>query len=98
MATPSSTPGHGKADVIDIRCQKHDTSLEELLRRSISSRPPTFPSLLLWDQKGLQHFEAITYSPEYYLTDCEIEILEEYSVDIAEQIVPGSIVLELGSG
>lgn len=59
---------------------------------------PTFPSLLLWDEKELQHFEAVTYSPDYYLTDCEIELLKEYSLSNARQIVPGSVVLELGSG
>lgn len=41
---------------------------------------------------------AITYSPDYYSTDCKVEVLEEYSFDIARQIMPGSIVLELGSG
>lgn len=96
MDTPS--PGHGKADIIDIRSEKHNLPLKELLRRSLSSHPPTFPNLLLWDEKGLQHFEAITYSPDYYLTDCEIELLEEYSLDIARQIMSGSVLLELGSG
>ncbi|ROV95726.1 hypothetical protein VMCG_07554 [Cytospora schulzeri] len=98
MDTPSYSPGHDKADITDIRRENHAVSIEELLRRSMSSHPPTFPSLLLWDEKGLQHFEAITYSPDYYLTDCEIELLEEYSLDIAREIVPGSVVLELGSG
>ncbi|ROW07614.1 hypothetical protein VPNG_06793 [Cytospora leucostoma] len=98
MASPSYPEVHDKANVIDIHCEQYYTSLEDLLKRSISSQPPTFPSLLLWDEAGLQRFEAVTYSPDYYLTDCEIELLEEYSLDIARQIVPGSVMLELGSG
>ncbi|KAG9570114.1 hypothetical protein KCU71_g8727, partial [Aureobasidium melanogenum] len=99
MQTPPHSPGNKtEVDIIDIRSSTHDISLKKELETSLSATPPKFPSLLLWDEKGLQHFEAITYSPEYYLTNCEIELLKQHSNEIARQIVPGSIVLELGSG
>lgn len=99
METPPHSPGKTtKVDIIDIRSSAHDISLKKELEISLSADPRKFPSLLLWDEKGLQHFEAITYSPEYYLTNCEIELLKHHSNEIARQIAPGSIVLELGSG
>ncbi|KAK5999509.1 hypothetical protein QM012_005362 [Aureobasidium pullulans] len=99
METPPHSPGKKtEVDIIDIRSSTHDISLKKELEASLSADPPRFPSLLLWDEKGLQHFEAITYSPEYYLTNREIELLKQHSNEIARQIVPGSIVLELGSG
>jgi uncharacterized SAM-dependent methyltransferase len=32
------------------------------------------PTLLLYDEAGLRLFEQITYLPEYYLTNAEIEV------------------------
>jgi EasF-like predicted methyltransferase len=103
MDTPMYTPPHtpvlkNKVEIIDICSSTHDVSLLEKLEESLSASPPSFPSLLLWDEKGLQHFEAVTHSPEYYLTNCEIELLKQHSEEIARDIAPGSIVLELGSG
>lgn len=37
MANPSYPQSYDKAEVIDIRCEQYDTSLEDLLKRSISS-------------------------------------------------------------
>jgi EasF-like predicted methyltransferase len=99
MQTPPSTPVQKtEVEIIDIRSSTHDFSLLEMLEEGLSAPQPGFPSLLLWDEKGLQHFEAVTHSPEYYLTNCEIELLKQHSAEIAKQIEPGSIVLELGSG
>lgn len=58
----------------------------------------TLPSLLLWDEQGLKHFEKVTYNQQYYLTNAEIDILEAHSETIADQIEPGTMLLELGSG
>jgi uncharacterized SAM-dependent methyltransferase len=80
MNTPPRTPVQKiKVEIIDIRSSTHEISLLEKLEESLSASPPSFPSLLLWDEKGLQHFEAVTYSPEYYLTNCEIELLKNAS-------------------
>jgi uncharacterized SAM-dependent methyltransferase len=35
---------------------------------------------------------------QYYLTNAEIEVLQTWAVDMARQIKPGSMVVELGSG
>jgi uncharacterized SAM-dependent methyltransferase len=87
MNTPPCTPVQKtKVEIIDIRSSTQEVSLLEKLEESLSATPPSFPSLLLWDEKGLQHFEAVTYSPEYYLTDCEIELLKKHSKEIAQEI------------
>lgn len=90
-------------DVVDIREEQRRESLAEMLRTHLSGGvsgqdPPTFPGLLLWDKRGLQLFEAITYSDDYYLTRSEIEILEQHAQAMAEKIAPGTLLIELGSG
>lgn len=40
----------------------------------------------------------ITYLPEYYLTDAEIDVLRSHSEKIAKAIPDGSLLIELGSG
>jgi len=90
-------------DVVDIREDKRERSLGEMLRTNLGGGvsgqdPPKFPGLLLWDQQGLQLFEAITYSDEYYLTESEIEIFEQHGQEMAQKIAPGTVLIELGSG
>ncbi|TWU75844.1 hypothetical protein ED733_005205 [Metarhizium rileyi] len=88
-------------DIIDIRSNKVDFNLKDEVVRMIN---PTdagvrkLPTLLLYDERGLQLFEDITYLDEYYLTNYEIELLEKHSVEIAAQIPEGAMVIELGSG
>ena len=89
------------SDIIDIRRNKYELSLLSMMRASLketANESLQLPPLLLWDEEGLRHFEAITYQDEYYLTNDEIEILKQHSDDIARKIKPVSILVELGSG
>ncbi|KAF9172995.1 hypothetical protein BGX21_003958 [Mortierella sp. AD011] len=58
----------------------------------------TIPTMVLYDDRGLQLFDEITYLEEYYLTQEEIEILERDGDKIVEHIPDNSIVVELGAG
>ncbi|KAJ2020821.1 hypothetical protein GGI03_002526 [Coemansia sp. RSA 2337] len=58
----------------------------------------TLPTLLLYDNTGLDLFDRITYLPEYYLTDCEIDVLRTNIDGIVAQIPDDSDVIELGCG
>ncbi|KAJ2907281.1 hypothetical protein GGI21_003931, partial [Coemansia aciculifera] len=58
----------------------------------------TLPTLLLYDNTGLDLFDRITYLPEYYLTDCEIDVLRTHINAIVAQIPDDSDVIELGCG
>jgi hypothetical protein len=87
--------------IFDIRGQRAEYSILEDIKQGLRPKPGvprSLPTLLLYDTKGLQLFEKITYLDEYYLTNAEIEVLEQYSDRIAERISGGSIIVELGSG
>ncbi|KAF2095848.1 hypothetical protein NA57DRAFT_78625 [Rhizodiscina lignyota] len=86
------------ADIIDIQSDAKKISLSNDTRELLKAHPPRFSPLLLWNEEGLRRFETITYLKEYYLTNCEIELLEKHSHEIAQRIERGSIILELGSG
>ncbi|KAK4546669.1 hypothetical protein LTR36_001887 [Oleoguttula mirabilis] len=98
----SSDDDDSDLDILDIRAGGQLEDLAPQIRSGL--RAPnyngyrTFPSLLLWDEQGLKGFEEVTYSPHYYLTNTEIELLEKHGHAIAQIIKPGTILLELGSG
>lgn len=74
---------------VDIECE-----VIEGLRRS----PPALPPKLFYDQRGGELFEAITRTPEYYLTRAENEILSRHAAAIAERLTPRACVIEPGAG
>ncbi|KAG0209502.1 hypothetical protein BGX28_010275 [Mortierella sp. GBA30] len=58
----------------------------------------TIPTMVLYDDRGLQLFDEITYLDEYYLTQEEIDVLERDGDKIVENIPDNSVVVELGAG
>ncbi|KAF2268735.1 hypothetical protein CC78DRAFT_529723 [Lojkania enalia] len=91
----------GATQIIDIRTGPTDSDIAQEIRNGLRPKDggeKTLPTLLLYDEAGLRLFEKITYLEEYYLTNAEIEVLEEYAEQIAQRIRPGSVVVELGSG
>ncbi|KAK4174027.1 C-type lectin protein [Triangularia setosa] len=89
-----------KVDIIDIRRVEVETNLKADIVSQFCPKdgPRKLPTLLLYDERGLQLFEKITYLEEYYLTNDEIQVLESSAADIASNIPSGSMVIELGSG
>ncbi|KAI9879049.1 MAG: hypothetical protein M1830_009745 [Pleopsidium flavum] len=95
-----SSPSYG-ARIIDIRRGKVENTILDDMRQQLrpqDGQEKSMPTLLLYDEVGLQLFEDITYLEEYYLTNAEINVLESYGDQIAQRIQPGSLVIELGSG
>ncbi|OHF02201.1 hypothetical protein CORC01_02481 [Colletotrichum orchidophilum] len=92
-----SVDKHG-LDIIDIRRVAVETNLKDdiISMWNPTNGPRRLPTLLLYNERGLQLFEDITYLDEYYLTNNEIEVLEKYSKEIAQNISPESMVIELG--
>ncbi len=86
--------------IIDIRDPKHLANLKDLIEAGLSAGTGrrTLPTLLLYDVKGLQLFEEITYSSDYYLTNLEIDILKRSADEIASHMESGTLLVELGSG
>ncbi|EIW75222.1 hypothetical protein CONPUDRAFT_77468 [Coniophora puteana RWD-64-598 SS2] len=105
-AVPRSTL---TSTIIDVRSKASSTG--ELRHQTIEglSAPAgqkAIPSMLLYDERGLQLYDAVTTeAPEYYPFAAEEEILRRHSEDIARamhvgpgSVVPGETVLELGAG
>ena len=93
--------GPSDVSIIDIRQGGFGTSLVDEIREKLNpgkGQEREMPTLLLYDEAGLQFFEDITYLEEYYLTNAEIETLTTHAEAIAGLIEPGSQVIELGSG
>jgi len=63
-----------------------------------NGEPKSIPTVVLYDDKGLQIYDKITYLEEYYLVQEEIDILERDSDNIVDLIPDNSVVVELGSG
>lgn len=65
----------------------------------LSDSRKSLPSKYMYDEEGSRLFTRITDLPEYYLTDCEREIIERQRNRIADYVAgkPFNLV-ELGSG
>ncbi|MBE7176525.1 MAG: L-histidine N(alpha)-methyltransferase [Mucilaginibacter polytrichastri] len=71
------------------------------VRDGLSATPKHLSSKYFYDAKGDKLFQRIMDSPEYYLTDCENEILQLQADDIADFFIrnaPGFDLVELGAG
>jgi hypothetical protein len=68
------------------------------LKPVVEGAPKSIPTMVLYDDHGLQLFDQITYLKEYYLTQEEIEILERDADKIVDHIPDNSVVVELGAG
>ena len=100
LTMPSLSNG-SIVSIIDIRRGEMNFSvLDEMknMLRPVSGLEKGMPTMLLYNEKGLNLFEEITYLDEYYLTNAEIDVLEHYAGHIAARIVAGSQLIELGSG
>lgn len=56
------------------------------------------PSKYFYDAEGSRLFEAITRTPEYYLTRVELALMEARAGEIAGAVGPRAHVVEYGSG
>lgn len=58
----------------------------------------SIPPKYFYDKRGSELFDEICEQPEYYPTRTEIKILQRNADDIADQIGPDCVLIELGSG
>jgi L-histidine Nalpha-methyltransferase len=65
----------------------------------LTKTPKQIPSKYFYDERGSELFNAITRHPDYYLTECELEILNTHKNAIAELVNSDAInLIELGPG
>lgn len=72
--------------------------LLEIVQRGLRAQPKQLPSWLFYDERGSQLFEQICEQPEYYLTRCEIALMEAHAGSIAETLGADVRLVEYGSG
>ena len=64
----------------------------------LAQDPKRISPKYFYDERGLELFEAITRTPEYYLTRAELAILNDNAAAIAGHVPPGAALIEFGSG
>lgn len=64
----------------------------------LSTSPKQLPSKYLYDERGSKLFDEICRLDEYYPTRSEDQIIKRYADEMAEQIGPGVMLVEYGSG
>jgi dimethylhistidine N-methyltransferase len=74
------------------------SELLEVARHGLALKPKRLPSWLFYDERGSALFEQICEQPEYYLTRCEIALMEEHAGDIADSLGGDVRLVEYGSG
>ncbi len=78
-----------------------ETQFEEDVYKGLTDFPKHISSKYFYDAKGDKLFQDIMHMPEYYLTDCEFDILENHKAEIAELFGAGNYkfnLIELGAG
>lgn len=77
-----------------------DTEFADSVRDGLGTMPKSLSSRYFYDAEGDRLFQAIMASPDYYLTDCEREILRDQGLNIARAAAQGGPfeLVELGAG
>jgi len=65
---------------------KFQSAFEEDVYQGLTSFPKYLLSKYIYDQKGDKLFQQIMAMPEYYLTNCELDILQHHKAAIAQII------------
>lgn len=66
----------------------------------LNSKPKKLPAKYFYDSKGSKLFQMIMKLPEYYLTNCEFEILQTYKEEFLNNFINpnGFDLIEFGAG
>jgi L-histidine Nalpha-methyltransferase len=72
--------------------------LLEVAQRGLALKPKRLPSWLFYDERGSALFDKICEQPEYYLTRCEIALMDEHAQSIADTLGSEVRLVEYGSG
>jgi dimethylhistidine N-methyltransferase len=84
-------------DLEDVDTEKQAFALDVLV--GLSEIPKRLPSKYFYDDRGSELFQKIMDLPEYYLTNCEFNILETKKAEIANLIHKDFFnLVELGAG
>ena len=98
--TRQSKPSHSGdgQQIFDIRSDKTSMSLAASIRECLHASPPRLPPMVLWSSRGLELFERVIESPDYYLSEAESTVLTQNAEKIANGIRDGTMIVDLGCG
>src|SRR5687767_526922 len=71
--------------------------LEDMID-GLSATPKQLPCKYFYDERGSRLFDEICELEEYYLTRTEDAIIKAHVQEMADQIGPGVMLVEYGSG
>lgn len=76
------------------------SEFEEEVYEGLTKFPKRLSSKWFYDEAGDKLFQDIMAMPEYYLTNCEYDILDKYAAEISNQFKSdkGFDLIELGAG
>ncbi|MBR9922114.1 MAG: L-histidine N(alpha)-methyltransferase [Bacteroidetes bacterium] len=74
------------------------TPFEQDILEGLSANPKKLSSKYFYDAQGDKLFQEIMHMPEYYLTDCELEIFTAQKQAILEHMPAHFDLVELGAG
>lgn len=90
------------ANAADLPAEAHPAADTHEFRTDVlaglARRPKRIPSKYFYDRRGSWLFDRICETPEYYVTRCELEIMDAYADDMARQLGEGVMLVEYGSG
>lgn len=75
-----------------------DTPFARDVAEGLTSEPKTLPSKYFYDARGDALFQKIMHMPEYYLTDCELEIISTHKTAMLQAFGNDFNLVELGAG
>ncbi len=80
--------------------REFDLTFARHVLEGLSRSEKSIPSRYFYDASGNRLFQSIMTSPEYYLTDCELEIFETRGDELARALMTDRSceLIELGSG
>jgi len=79
--------------------KKAEATFAKDVIKGLSANPKSLPSKYFYDEKGDKLFQRIMRMPEYYLTDCEFEILDRHKEKFLQIFGSDHFeLIELGAG
>ncbi|MCF6331122.1 MAG: L-histidine N(alpha)-methyltransferase [Sulfurimonas sp.] len=63
-----------------------DKKFAKDIKKGLTSKNKFIPDRQYYDEKGSEFFQELMSSPDYYVTDCELEIFESYKTEICKKV------------
>ncbi len=97
---PGIGPGGAREiEILNYLSEDHREEMVKDVRRGMMKTQKSIPAKYFYDARGSQLFDQICTTPEYYLTETELSILDQSAAEIMEFFSrAGGDLIELGCG